>query len=98
MFMLLVARIPTRNPKSQIPSPKQISIAKFQKSDHWLFEIIAEKIRVNSRASAASRSRAASADFSKPTSINRRNNRLSCFLTTNLYSHYEVLLAECLIG
>src|SRR6266478_281348 len=63
------------NPNFQIPGKSQLSNSK--KSNHWLFEIIEEKIRVNSRASAASRSRAASVAFSKPTSINRRNKRLS---------------------
>ena len=36
-----------------------------------------EKIRVNSRASVANRSRIASVDFVSPTSISRRNKRLS---------------------
>jgi hypothetical protein len=67
--------------KLQIPIPK--SQEKFNRQilkragDHRLFEIIDEKIRVNSRASAANVSRAATLLFAKPASTNRKNRRLS---------------------
>src|SRR5205814_2571106 len=67
--------------KFQIPIPK--SQGKFNRQIqkrqrcHPLFEIIDEKIKVNSRASAARASRLAALFFAEPTSTNRKNKRLS---------------------
>src|SRR4029077_19541355 len=63
------------NPNFQIPGKVQSSSQK--ESAYPLFEIIDEKIRVNSRASAANVSRAVALFFAKPASINRKNSRLS---------------------
>ena len=67
------------NSKSQIPNPKQIPIAKLQRGsrDHWLFEMIEEKMSTSSRASAARLSRAVELLLLVPASISRRNSRLS---------------------
>src|SRR5437763_11108492 len=67
--------------KFQIPIPK--SQGKFnsqipkRRTSHPLFEIIDEKIRVNSRASDAKVSPAARLFLDKPVSTNRKNRRLS---------------------
>src|SRR5436309_10459776 len=67
--------------KFQIPIPK--SQGKFnsqipkRRTCHPLFEIIDEKIRVNSRASDAKVSPAARLFLDKPVSTNRKNRRLS---------------------
>src|SRR5206468_11246723 len=68
-----------RDPKSQFPNSREIQIAKFQirHRDHSLFEIIDEKIKVNSRASVASVSRATVLLLVNPASTSRRNSRLS---------------------
>jgi hypothetical protein len=70
------------NQKFQIPNPKLQ--AKFQsrqiKKEHHDpldFEMMADKISVSSRASAASASRLATLFFVKPASTNRKNKRLS---------------------
>src|SRR5207253_4927377 len=60
------------------PNPRQNSIVKIRKrAHHPLFEMIDAKIRVNSRASAASASRLATLFFVRPVSTNRKNKRLS---------------------
>src|SRR5882724_5462261 len=60
-------------PKSQV----NLKLSRSKKSNYSLFEIIEEKIRVNSRASAASSSRAAKVVLVNPASTNRKNKRLS---------------------
>src|SRR5206468_10488867 len=63
-------------PNSQFPNKLQLPNSKTSR-DYSLFEIIEEKISVNSRASAASLPRAATVAFVKPASSNRKNKRLS---------------------
>src|SRR5437870_1875345 len=74
IFMLLFEKFQIPIPKSQGKFNRQIP----KKTDHHLlFEIIDEKIKVNSHPSAASASRVAILLFVKPVSTNRRNKRLS---------------------
>src|SRR6266581_5155092 len=66
--------------KFQIPIPKSqinLKLSRSKKSNYSLFEIIEEKIKVNSRASAASSSRVPKVVLVNPASTNRKNNRLS---------------------
>jgi len=72
--MLLFGKFQIPIPKSQGKFNRQIP----KKTDHHpLFEIVDEKIKVNSHPSAASASRVAILLFVKPVSTNRRNKRLS---------------------
>jgi hypothetical protein len=66
--------------KLQIPIPKSQSKFNHQKKEsvcYPLFEIIDEKIRVSSRASATNASRLSMLWLVGPASTNRRNKRLS---------------------
>ena len=64
------------NPNLQTPNNLNRQIPK-NPVVYWLFAIIEEKISVNSRASAASWSRADKMVFVKPISRSRKNKRLS---------------------
>src|SRR5437667_11150918 len=93
----LVVHSQAPNPNSQFPNKFQIR--KSNENNYSLFEMIAEKINVNSRASSANLSRADAVLCDEPASIKRKNNRLSfASLRQNLQAHEKVFLAQCLIG